>query len=81
MEFLPWVVGRLAQLKLAVVVSGLAQAVLPTRLAWQEEVMQSVRLAEEPFGVKPGRLLSRRLDFLALRVVPSAEQVLEALAT
>lgn len=70
-----------ARLEQVVVEPGLEQAVLAARAAWQQEVMQSVRLAEEFLArtVRPGRPASRPLDFL-LRAVPRAEQTPKAQA-
>ena len=70
MEFLTRVVSRLAaHLKLAVVASGFELAVLAAQAAREQELKQSVGLAEESLArtVQPGRRVSRRLDFWPMR--------------
>lgn len=68
-----------AFLKLVVVASRLEQEVLPTRAAWQREVMQPVRPAEEPFAVRLGQPVSHRLESLPRRAVQGAQLAREAL--
>ena len=71
MEFPPRDAARPAgPADLAAVASGLGQAVLVGRAVWLREVMPSVRPAEGPFAVQPGRLVSHRLEFSPLRVAP-----------
>lgn len=67
-------------MKLVVVASRLEQAVLATRAAWQREVMQPARPAEEPLAVRPGQPVSHRLESLPRRAVRWAQLAREALA-